>query len=70
MVDAIKASLSSWQTTTVAILQFLVILFGAVINVMDLDPATIADWNKVIVALVGLLSSIGLFRAQDAGKGK
>lgn len=70
MVERIKAGLTSWRTTTVAILQFMTIVFGVVINLIDSDPATIADWNKAVVALMGLLTSIGLFQAQDASVGK
>lgn len=70
MVKNVLATVANWRTTTIAILQALVVVFGAVVNMIDLDPATVADWNKVIVALAAALSSIGLWQAADAAEKK
>lgn len=61
----IKKLMSSPKTSIAGILGFIGVIVLAVRSVMDNDPATIPDWNEVILALNGLMVSLGLIAARD-----
>lgn len=58
--------LKSWRTTIIAGLNVLIILAGLIINVIDMNPETVADFNKAIVGIMAILNSLGLFAARDS----
>lgn len=59
---------ANWRTNIIAVLKALTIIFGVVVNAIDSDPKTIADWNLVILAIFGLLSTASSFVGADAAK--
>lgn len=63
-----RAELKSIRTTVVAVLAFLLVLLTAILYCIDMDPSTVADWNKVADALALLLISVGFFSTRDARK--
>lgn len=66
MTNIFLAATANWRTTTIAILQAVAIVLLTVVNAIDLDPATVADWNKVVVTIFAALSSLGLWQSADA----
>jgi hypothetical protein len=68
MGKTLQAAFASWQTTGIAILQALIVIFTVIVNAFDNDPTTVADWNKVVIILVALLNACGLFVTRDADK--
>jgi hypothetical protein len=60
-----RAALNSWKTTLVACLLAADAIGHAVIDTLDGNPATVADWNLVIVLL---LAAAGMLFARDADK--
>lgn len=56
MVKEAVSNVKEWKSTTVAVLSALVALGGAVVAVMDDDPATNPDWVTTIAALSAAIS--------------
>lgn len=63
-----KPELKSLQTSLCAVLSVLIIVLTAIVNVIDANPATVGDWNKVAAALFGLITAYSQFRSRDANK--
>lgn len=58
--------MKSWKTTTVAFLLAADAIGHAVMALLDTDPATVPDWNAVIVMV---MAAVGLLFAKDADRG-
>ena len=56
---------TNWKTTVVGILQFLIVLFTALIALWDGVDTTVPDWNTVFASAVILF---GMLSARDADK--
>jgi len=55
---SIHQAVTNWKTTTVGILQFVIVAATAAIAMLDGDAATNPDWNIVMVSLVALIGGI------------
>ncbi len=62
MGELAKNATKSWRTTAYGIVAFVAALAVALKALLDNDPATVANWDLVVLAL---LSALGLSQARD-----
>lgn len=60
-----KALTANWKTSLTAVLLALGAIGSATLAMIDSDPLTVPDWNKVVVVLI---AAAGLLFARDADK--
>jgi Flp pilus assembly protein protease CpaA len=68
MKKFLTAAVRSTSTTVTAVLVLVMLLAKAMLNQMDDDPATVANWNAVADAVTTVLVAFGLFASRAANK--
>jgi hypothetical protein len=58
----------NWETTLLGLAGLLTATGAALTAQFDGDPATIVNWNGLLMAISLAFTAFGLFRARDANK--
>jgi len=65
MNKTLRAMRGNWKTTTAGVCAAVAVILAQVAALLDGDPATVCDWNTIIIG--GVVVIIGLF-AKDGDK--